>query len=357
MRFKLSQPYPDFGRNQSFLRIISPKLIKQGKKAVAKRPTGTGPYRFGKIVPGQYTTLPANTEHWGTGPYFAELRLPLVSQLSARVAALSTGQIDVVNRLAPPQAAQFAGNHDVSLPTTGPSWAQGYFLFKVNNVNVRDLAVRQAVAWGLDREAIVKSILLGRATVADSSLPPGVYGFAKPATTYAYNPDKARQILKAAGLSNPKLRMVSFANVHVLGEQVGQAAAAQMKDVGFDVTFDILDDTVGTQDFLQGKHDMYFDEYFWLNGGPLQLSLNFPTAYTGWSNSQYAKLLAQMQVTPDGPARERLLAQMQELLARFLPWMPMHTHILTDGVRANIHGYQPPKDGLMPRYEAAFRAA
>ncbi len=151
VRFKLSQPYPDFGRNQSFLRIISPKLIKQGKKAVAKRPTGTGPYRFGKIVPGQYTTLPANTEHWGTGPYFAELRLPLVSQLSARVAALSTGQIDVVNRLAPPQAAQFAGNHDVSLPTTGPSWAQGYFLFKVNNVNVRDLAVRQAVAWGLDR--------------------------------------------------------------------------------------------------------------------------------------------------------------------------------------------------------------
>jgi peptide/nickel transport system substrate-binding protein len=355
VRLMLSEPYPDLAINQTIVRMISPKAIKD--KNVAKAPTGTGAYKFVSYAAGQGVHLGAFREHWGDGPYFEKLNLPLVAQLSARVSALSTGQIDIVNRLPPPQAKQLAGNANITeLPTK--SWASGYVVMVTTNPVLADVRVRQAVAHAIDRQSIVDKILLGRATVADSSLPPGVYGYARPQTQYVYDPAKARELLQAAGLTKPTLRVVAAANVHVLGEEVGQAITAQLQAAGFDAKLEILEAAIYSADISSPapKRDLYYNEYFWLTGGPLQLTLDFPKAFCKWSPREYASLRAKMLTTPDGPARLDQLAKIQELIAQQLPWLPMQVHTLTDGLRSDIHGYVEPKDGLLPRYGATFRS-
>lgn len=352
VRIALAEPYPDLARNQTFLRMISPRLLKQGAKQVAKSPVGTGPYRLGGYTAGQRVELTPFERHWGgRGPYLQQIDMPVVGDATARVSGLASGQIDVVNRVAPPQVKQLAANGALQAKTVD-SWAAGYLEFICTNPAVRDPRVRQAVAWALDRQAIVEHILLGRAAVSDSVMPVGTYGHSTPATQYAQNVDKARALLEAAGNRSPKIRLAAAAGVHVLGEQIGDAIAGQLRDAGFQVDYHVLEVTVYSKDLTSPRpsHDVFFNEHFWLNGGPLILSLGIVEAYCKFADARYARLLADMKVTPDGPQRLKLLADLQDLIARQVPIMPMHTHELTDVMASKVNGYQPPKDGLLPRY-------
>jgi ABC-type transport system substrate-binding protein len=358
VRFVLAQPSADFLRNLSLLRIVSPKLMRRGIDALAEEPSGTGPYRFGEQQQGRRVVLEAFAEHWGAGPYFERLEFPLVPEPSARVTALTTGEVDAVVRVGPAQVRQLSNNDDIEL-LARESFDQAYLRFELGNDAVGDARVRRAVAHAIDRGAIVESVLQGQAQVAKSVLPPGTYGYAETATQYPYDPARARRLLVEAGAGEGhRIRIAGSAGVHVLGEQVLQAVAAQLNEVGLAAEVDILEDTVAGSESLSERpqHDAYYGEFFWANGGPFILDLGLLQLFTNFASPAFDELVGRMKTTPDGPAREAVLAEVQEAFARELPAVPMHVHTLTDAVRSDIHGYIPAKDGLILNFGQAFRA-
>jgi peptide/nickel transport system substrate-binding protein len=352
LRVKLKQAFPDLAANLALTYIMSPKVVALGDKAKSAHPIGTGPYKFVSYQQGKGAVLAANEHYWGeSGPYFAEVRLPVISDASTEVSALESGQIQVAPHLSPALAQQLKGASGVRVESS-PSWNYQSLCMRTTAPPFDDVRVRRAVAYAIDRPAIVKTVMHGEAQVLDSYLTPGVYGYKVPATTYSYDPAKARALLKQAGGPAPK---ITFAvdPAFTQGQQVGEAVAAQLRDIGFQVDLRVVDPTLFST--TSTRYDLHLEEAA-STPKPLLLVFNLPLLDSGWSPPAYQKLLGEMTTTPDGPKRLAQLAQLQEMLADQVPCFPLYSNNVIWGMREDIQGFQPPKTLYRPVYTQMYRA-
>jgi peptide/nickel transport system substrate-binding protein len=356
--FKLTQPYGDMARNQTVIRMISPALIAQGTDAVDRNPVGTGPYQLESYDVGREVVLVANENYHGDGPYFEHLRFPIITDVSAQITALQTGQIDIMTRIPPAQVEPLGANPDLTL-VSRPSWGEGYLMFHGLSENAADPQVRQAVGFAIDRELILQSVVLGQGTLADSVLPEGVYGYAVPDTVFRPDKEKVLSLLAEAG-SGPGHPMKLAVSPTASGnaQAVAEAVTAQLNDAGFDATLDIVEEIVISNDQLgdDPRYDLYFTEFYWPNGGPLILASGIFTAFTHYGPDAFWELMGTADATPDSPERLALLADVQNMLANDAPVIPLWSFTMTDALRSDIHGYVPTKDGLLNSYQLTYRA-
>jgi peptide/nickel transport system substrate-binding protein len=357
LRVEFSAPSPDLERNMTIAKIISPKLIAD--KAVGKRAVGTGAYRFVTWTKGSHVALEPNPDYWGAGAFLERIELRFIADQTAAITALSAGDLDLVMKVPPKQLETL--KRDPKLHSfTDTSWIEGHLVFRTDQEPVNDVRVRQACAYAIDRKAIVDKVLLGQATVAHTPLPPGTYGRVTPPTRYSYNPDRAKALLSAAGHPDGvDVGLVVFAAIRVLGEEVGQAVAAQLSDVGIRTNLEILEAGVAIKDLLDKnpKNRIYHAEYGWANGGPFHFTIGTALGHPQYKGAALTKLVQQLTTTPDGPRRLRLLAQAQNLFMRELPHLPLYHLRLSDVFRADLVGYRGPKEGYLPVFTLArYRA-
>jgi peptide/nickel transport system substrate-binding protein len=352
------EPFPEFGRYMSVVKIISPTLLEGPAAAVAKRvnatPTGTGPYRFVRRQNNDVVAA-AFDEHWGTGPYFAEATFKVIPDPSTRVSALEAGDVNIVNQIPPPTAAGLEGRPGISLASL-PTLTTFQMSLATARPPFNDRRVRQALMYAIDRQAILDSVFLGKGVISGSPLPPAAYGFVKPATQYGHDPEKAKSLLKAAGHTGPvHFTMVVFDSV-LLGSQMGQAIAAMANDAGFSVKCDVVDQGVGDKDIVKGNKRRY-DAFILDNGFPAgsALHVNNITFYSQYEGKELLGQIAKMNSVGDGPERLRALAEVQETWARELPVLPLWTQEFIDGYDSSIAGYKPPLDGFQPQLGPAYR--
>jgi peptide/nickel transport system substrate-binding protein len=335
-------------------RMISPKLIAEN--AVGKRAVGTGAYRFQTWKKGSHVALDANPNYWGNvGPNLEGIELRFIADQTAAITALTAGDLDLVMKVPPKQLATLKKNPKLRA-STDTSWIEGHLVFRTDQKPVSDARVRQACAYAIDRNAIVEKVLLGQATVANTPLPPGTYGRVTPPTRYSYNPEKAKALLQAAGYPDGvEIGLVVFAAIRVLGEEVGQAVAAQLSDAGIKTNLDILEAGVAINDLLakKPKHQVFHAEYGWANGGPFHFTIGTALGHPQYKGAALTKMIQQISTTPDGPKRLRLLAQAQNLFMKELPHLPLYHLTLSDVFRSDLVGYRNPKEGYLPVFTAA----
>ena len=352
LKVSFSAPNPDFGRNLTFIKAMSPTLIQQ--KAAAKRAVGTGPFQWGEWVHGQKITLTASTSYWGSPePYLDGIDLVTVTDENARVNGLESGSLNLIMRADPHDLPSLASNRKVGL-SGGPSWLELHLTFRCDQPVTSDVRVRQAIAYGVDRATIVKDVLLGQGTVAPSPVPIGCYGHTTPATSYSYDPDKARALLKAAGYSKGlTLKMGAGSQIYAL---VGEAMVAQLSNAGINVVFDVEDPGVLVADLgaKKPKHDLFILTYGWVNGGPFHFDTGLVLAHPQYKGPALSALVHKCNTTPDGPARLGYLAQAQELFMQQIPHLPLYYANNTDAFSASVHGYVYPKDAYQPVFANTY---
>jgi peptide/nickel transport system substrate-binding protein len=167
-----------------------------------QHPTGTGPYKFESWRVGDKLTLVRNDAYWGKKAFLRRLIFRPIPDNSARLQALQTGEIDGYDNVAPQDVATVQRNGKLKV-IDRPSFNVGYVTINRAIKPFDDLRVRQAVAYGLDRAAVVQAFYAGRGTVASQFQPPAVMGFNPAVAKYAYDPDRARRLLQSAGLTLP----------------------------------------------------------------------------------------------------------------------------------------------------------
>lgn len=355
LRVAFSAPSPDFLRNQALVKMISPKLIAD--KAVEKRASGTGPFKLAAWNKGQDMVLEANADYWGEGPYLDQVRLRSIGDMTTALSALAAGDVDVVMKVPPKQAQSLTSGGKASV-TTKESWVEGHIIFRCDQAPLDDVRVRQAVAYAIDREALVTAILRDQAVVAHTPMPPGTYGEAAPSLRYTRDVEKAKALLAEAGATDVELPLSVFAGIRVLGEEVGQAVSAQLAEAGIRAKLDILEPGVAVQDLTaeQPKHVLVHAEYGWSNGGPLHFTLGTALGHPHYTGKELTDTVAKVGVTADGPEREQVLADAQAQFMEQLPHLPLYHLKLSDATATNVHGYSVPKDGYLPSFGQAFLA-
>jgi peptide/nickel transport system substrate-binding protein len=167
-----------------------------------QHPTGTGPFKFGGWTVKEKVILNRNDQYWGPKAKLAQVVVRPIADNSARVQALQTGEINGMDLLQPQDVPTVNGNSNLKV-LNRPSFNVAYVGINQAKPPTNNLLVRKAIAYGLDRQAVVNSFYAGRAQVADEFQPPQLFGYSKNVVKYPYNPDKAKQLLQQAGLTLP----------------------------------------------------------------------------------------------------------------------------------------------------------
>src|SRR5215471_14041096 len=169
-----------------------------------QHPTGTGPFKFSHWVVKQKVTLVRNDTYWGPKSKLKQVIVVPIADNSARVQALQTGEVNAMDLLQPTDVSTVQNNSNLKTESR-PAFNVAYVTINQAQPPFDKLAVRQAVAYGLNRQAVVNNFAIygGRAQVANEFMPPSLFGYSKNVTKYSYDPAKAKQLLQSAGLTLP----------------------------------------------------------------------------------------------------------------------------------------------------------
>lgn len=210
--------------------MVDPKSAATNKT----HPIGTGPFLFSRWVPGDQIDLVRNPQYWGPEPALKTVTFRIIPNPAAATAALLSGEIDAYpNFPAPETVAKF--QHDprftVEIGTT-----EGKVIMALNEAHkpFNDLAVRRALAYAIDRNAIVQAAYSGFGTPIGSHYTPADPGYIDLSGVYPYDPAKARALLKQAGFGSGfsftlTLPPPSYA------QRSGELIAAYLQQVGIKV--------------------------------------------------------------------------------------------------------------------------
>ncbi len=358
IRLVCKDPAPDLTRNLTYVYMISGRLLRQGADAIGRRPVGTGPFEFVANA-GSTIRLRASRAFWEEGPYVAELEIRSVPDAAARVAALQSGDIHVAPVLAPAQAEPLDSDSRVTLVRQRAVWVVRYLVIHVNKPAVRDIRLRQAMYYALDRETLATSVLRGAATPAAGFQPLGTYGESAMAPAYSFDAARARALVQEVG-GTPAVRM---AGISGFDPALDQAVAGQLEDVGFKVSLDELEEPVFIEELgkSSSKYDLFLTQHGWSNGGPADYYLGFFTTYSHFAEGESRadtdtalRLQTEIATTADGPERIAKIEQLQNLFAETLPYLPLFYQGQIDGVASSVSGYVPSRNNKASTIRNAF---
>jgi ABC-type transport system substrate-binding protein len=169
---------------------------------------------------------------------------------------------------------------------------------------------------------------------------------------YAYNPSKARQLLKEAGYPHGISLSMAGSSDLATEQLIGEAMVAQLDEAGIKVNFVVEDIGVLVSDVLSAhpKRQSYIIHYGWVGGGPWHFDVADIFAHAKYTAPALMNLIHKCNTTPDGPKRLALLLQAQDLFMQQLPHFPLYNPVNTDAFSSNVHGYVVDKDGWQPEF-------
>jgi len=182
--------------------LVAIGIIPQGSTPEQQRqqPTGTGFYKFSRYDESQQVIdLTAFDGYWGGAPSLKQLRVRVILDANTLQAEMKSGGVDlaVVGNLQP-EDFEVLGQDPSLQVKQFPGANVVYLLFNAEDPVLKDARVRQAIAYSVDREGIVKGILRNQARVAHSILPPESWAYHE-GQTYNFDPERAKKILDEAG--------------------------------------------------------------------------------------------------------------------------------------------------------------
>jgi ABC-type transport system substrate-binding protein len=233
-----------FPYSMSYLLMVSrcrAEALKYDWNAYANNPSGTGPYRFDRMVAHERLELTPNKEYWDPKRVPKHDRLVLIPmpEAATRAAALMTGQVNFIEAPAPDTIDRLkrAGMQIVTnkYPHNWP-----YILNFVHGP-MTDIRVRRAANYALNRSEFVE-LLNGLAIEEYATMPPGTPYYGNP-VKYEYNPEKARALLKEAGCMPCKLTlaMSTSGSGQMQPLPMNELLKSQMEAVGFQIEFKVMD--------------------------------------------------------------------------------------------------------------------
>lgn len=198
VRFSLSRPFPSFPIN-----LVAAIVPEGAPRTLGQQPIGTGPYRFVRYVTDDRLELAAFPGYFRGAPRNGGVVLKIVPDDVMRGLELRNGSIDlVVNDLAPDTVRQLEKVPQLRV-STAPGVDYQYIGLNLRDPTLQDVRVRQALAYAVDRQAIVQYLRRGLATAAGGMLSPLSWAAAPDVAAFPHDPAKAKMLLDQAGFDDP----------------------------------------------------------------------------------------------------------------------------------------------------------
>ena len=315
-----------------------------------EHPTGTGPFKLESWTIGDKLILVRNDDYWGEKAKLDKLIIRPIADNAARLQALQTGEVQGYDLVEPQDIPTIEKDADLQI-LERPAFNIFYVTINQKVKPFDKLEVRQAVAYGLDRAAVVNNFYGGLGEVAKEFQPPTLSGYAEDVTEYPYDPAKAKELLQKAGVTLP-LKVEFWYPTDVSRPYMPdpkrnfEAFAASLNKSGFkvipksapwrpDYLGRVLVGKGGALNFLGQTGDYADADNF------IGTFFQTPQKAWGFENQAIFDKLDEAEAETDLDAREELYQDANRQIMNFLPGVPyVHTKPAL-AFQADVQGYEP----------------
>ncbi|GIU17495.1 ABC transporter substrate-binding protein [Shewanella sp. MBTL60-007] len=308
-------------------------LLAQGTpELLDRKPVGTGPFKLVKYVKNELIRYHRNDNFWRTLPEFEQLVFNITPQSSARLTKLITGDCNVS---ALPKAGELPviKEHPNLELDTQLGFNVAFWAFNTKKKPFDDVRVRQALAYAVDKQNILRAVYQETAIKATGMLPPQSWAYHYNKSTYQYNPEKARALLDEAGIDKLSIDIWAMPVARIYNPNALKTAEliqADLANIGVDVNIVTYDWSVFNQKLSRNDYDSVLigwnadnsdpDNFFspMMSCDALQSSSN----RAQWCNLEMDRILAQAKATTSELQRKALYQQAESLFIEHVPMMP-----------------------------------
>jgi peptide/nickel transport system substrate-binding protein len=287
--------------------IVSAKSAETNKT----NPIGTGPFRFSNWTKGASVELMRNETYWGRKPALEKILFRVIADPSAAYASLMAGDVDAYPIYpAPENLDQFRADKRFTVVVGN---TEGKTILAINNGKApfNDLKVRQALAYAVDRNAVITGAMFGIGQPIGSHFSPTDPGYVDLTAQYAYDPYKAKALLREAGVNDLKLRLVLPPPEYA--RRGGEIIAQQLKAIGIAVEIVPVEWAQWLSDVFKAKN---YDLTIISHVEPMDLDIYArDDYYFDYKSPAYKALYAELAATTDEAKRLELIGKAQKMLA------------------------------------------
>jgi peptide/nickel transport system substrate-binding protein len=330
--------------------IITSKAIydKYGPEVADRQyPIGAGPYKFRELIPGQRLVIGKDPSHPMWKQYKQapdEIVFRIMREPEQRVTALLNSEIQIAQFVPPHlrERVEKSANHKIVSFQT----AEIMFLAMMPKFKPWDnKLLRQAVAYAIDRDTIIRTLLRGEATRLDGPIGMGQYGYdPNLQPKYTYNPEKARELVKQAGFPNGvDVELSTPVGRYTLDKQLTEAMVPMLSAVGIRTKLLTPEWATLWANVQVGKVPFYYMGRGAVVDPSAALSQYFETGGSpriGYSNPKLDELLSAERQAFNPEKRKKILSQAMSLITEDAPAHFLWRHQLLFGLAKNID-YRP----------------
>ena len=344
---KTKAPYAPILSNLAvpFSAIVPKAAVEADEEAFVLNPIGTGAYKFVEWKQGDYVKLEANEDYWKGAPKTKNLQMKVVPEPAQRTIALETGEADLSYEIAPNDLSKIEENENLVL-FNGPSLSVFYLTINNTKAPFDDVRVRQAIRYAIDSQLIIDSILYSAGEKADSLIPQKAFGLSDKSVSYDYNLEKAKELMKEAGLENGFECELSV-NDNPTRVEVCQVIQSQLKEIGIECRIQVLEFGAWIDQLGTGSHEMSFagwtcstaDADYTYNAVFHSTQVGYPGNDSFTKNEEVDKLVEGGRTTADPAERQKFYDQLEELLGELTPYAPIYYNNVNVGANKNVQGF------------------
>jgi ABC-type transport system substrate-binding protein len=238
VQFTLSRPDATFLHIMAlnFSSVVPKEAVAKAGKDFGKKPVGSGAFSVAEWKLGQQLVFKKNPDYFIAGvPKLDQITFQVGLEPMTAILKVEKGEADVAGDGIPPAKFLEVRNNPkyAGMIVEGGQLHTGYITLNVQMKPLDDVRVRQAINHAINKDRVVK-IINNRAVPANQPLPPSMPGYDKAFQGYAYDPAKARELLKAAGLEKGFKTTLYVFNVDP-NPRIAQAIQQDLKEVGIEV--------------------------------------------------------------------------------------------------------------------------
>ena len=295
-------------------------------------PIGSGPFKFVSAETDREVVLERNDDYWGGPPRLALVRFAVVPDETTEALELRKGSGDIaINSLTPDTVVTLERNPNIEVERSGGT-RLAYLGFNLRDPILKDVRVRQAIAYALDRRPMIEYLWRGLAQPARSVLPPQSWAYNGNVPAYDHDPEKAKRLLDAAGypaVSGVRFHITMKTSTDANTRLMVAVMQQQLREVGIALDIRSFEFATFFSDVQHGAFQMYGLRWIGGNEDPDIFeyafhSSKFPPNGANrdyYSNPKVDALIDRARREIDPNVRKPLYAEVQSILARDLPYI------------------------------------
>jgi peptide/nickel transport system substrate-binding protein len=348
VEFNLTEPSPNLLVNVGAFKGMA--IIKEGDDEeldLDNQANGTGPFRLSAIGPAD-VTLEAYDDHWGDGPHVDGVQFRFIAEPVTAMTEIQAGDVHLTDNVPFHQIEDLEAGDAVEV---GRVLSTDFWYLAVNfeREPFDQLAVRQALAYAVDRETIAQGARFDAAEPNQTAIP-GHSAWHHDHAPFTHDPERARQLLADAGAADLELGLM-VTDEYPEGVQAAQVIAANLEAVGIDV--DVQVEEFATWLFRQGEGDYDAFMLSWVgNIDPFdyyhaQHTCEGLNNFHGYCSEQVDELLMEAAEETDEEARKDLYDEAAELIVDEVSYLFFYNP-------ETVYAWVPEVQGFDARPDAAL---